>query len=1522
MYNDFYQTKPSWSPGMEMTFESIRPTILYRGKKYIPLPRGEKPGFGNALIMLTPSQEDTVREIQRDYIRWFLAQYKWYTTDSYFKEKIGKTHIYVNMTQVLRRDWNATKFPHPLRYAAKAMRANITKQKLNLIVDMGEWTKFYFDYSFKVSIPVIIKNYIQFLASKINVSDYQDYKKILYIPLNQWFRDRRENLGFSRKQLNNPLAILLFAAYKFPETLALLPADMQVILGDSTTDEFMMLSISDFTKRNFPKIKNKLKVLSSFKWDDESEQNLERNFTEEESDPESDLNNAPDPLKYPDQKKIIPEASPLDSDEEKARIKLKEENRARLINDMKRNLMGPSNPTEPEKKHEISQPMPSQSPTITDDKIGGLTKKVGKKVAPTATNAVDDLTKSPDVYDEEDLDLTEDDTIPISMEDPDLDEAVQDGVDDALAEMQENDPNVLLNEDGTLTSAAVADKVKRRLKASYMPKHSEEQIKHMKELRSRQDKILNTIPKAKMVQSKIIEESNYENAVKTSNKAITRSKYANFDKNYNEKKLQQDIDGAVGALADAEIPVFVTNKVEKDTSSQLALKKTVTYELEDEWGGKHKITLDLPVIVDNNYIWFNGSKQLLGHQQIMMPIVKSGPADVQIVTWYNKLILHRRGINDTRTEAIKNFMMSNNANFKIDPGNAMAKNQTDNYHSTLDIDMYAKQMMKFHIGHSIFILDRKALIDRLSSLGIKFENTKDQIPVGYNSDTKAVYYVTSQTSLTDLIMSRLNEHDKAKITSKTKSRARKQLMTEISIMERKIPLVLLLCFYEGFEEVMKKAEIPYHIVDKDDTLVDFDRAKYDVITCMDKYIVWERDPIWNTMLMNGFSAGYLEGYTWEEIQDPDTFGNILTNFTATPNTLFAFRQYYDFMIDPATKEILEDYELPTDLVSLCILGNKMLADNAYTPINNANAFRIRSNEIIAEAVYKVITDAYGKFRSTQSKMGRNRKPDRINVKKTAVMDEIIRKSSLTSEASILNPILEIEKARTVTPRGPRGVGKPRAMTQEKRAYDPTMLGILAMTSSNDAKVGVNRQLTLEPNITSTRGYVQITKPEDLDELSAAQLMSPAEMLSPPGALHDDGPRTAMAFKQTQYMLPVEGSCPVFFGNKVEEVMPYHISREFVVTAKQDGQVVEIKDGIVVVQYRDGTYDSIDTNPRMKKNSSSGFYIRTKLESNLTEVGQKFKKNEVLAQDQSAFTKNSNDLSASMNIGVPIKVAIVPNYDIYEDAGPITKKLSEKFTTHMSMKTEAGIPAQSYVERMVNIGDHVEVDDPLIIYDPAHEDAETNAFLNEIRDKLGEDLEELVDLQSMPQVRTEYAGTVVDIEVYASVPPEELSPSLREIVKKYTKHSANVVKLLNKYQNPGDMNYYKCGQIISNAPEVVQPDYQNRVKGVQIGADGKGVAIIFYIEFKDIAKTGDKGSAFTALKFTTSHVIPEGKEPYSEYRPDEEISTFIAPSAIIARKTPSILVTMFANKCIIEMKRHALDIFFNDADPNKNKPNQP
>ena len=66
--------------------------------------------------------------------------------------------------------------------------------------------------------------------------------------------------------------------------------------------------------------------------------------------------------------------------------------------------------------------------------------------------------------------------------------------------------------------------------------------------------------------------------------------------------------------------------------------------------------------------------------------------------------------------------------------------------------------------------------------------------------------------------------------------------------------------------------------------------------------------------------------------------------------------------------------------------------------------------------------------------------------------------------------------------------------------------------------------------------------------------------------------------------------------------------------------------------------------------------------------------------------------------------------------------------------------------------------------------------------------------------------------------------------------------------------------------------------------------------------------FSALKSIVGEVIPEGYEPYSEFRPDEEVSTFIGPSAILQRMVPSVILTMFGNKVLVELKRKIKEIY--------------
>ena len=72
--------------------------------------------------------------------------------------------------------------------------------------------------------------------------------------------------------------------------------------------------------------------------------------------------------------------------------------------------------------------------------------------------------------------------------------------------------------------------------------------------------------------------------------------------------------------------------------------------------------------------------------------------------------------------------------------------------------------------------------------------------------------------------------------------------------------------------------------------------------------------------------------------------------------------------------------------------------------------------------------------------------------------------------------------------------------------------------------------------------------------------------------------------------------------------------------------------------------------------------------------------------------------------------------------------------------------------------------------------------------------------------------------------------------------------------------------------------------------------------------GDKCVVYAASKQVISEVIPDGQEPYAESTPDEEISMFVAPGAILKRMIPSVVLTAAANKVLINLKRQIGKIY--------------
>ena len=1391
-------------------YSNLKPMLVYNQNGFV-LPRGDKPGFEQAVFLLSPNKDQGYSLLNDGFLDFKRGLYKKYMIDFVYKEKIGYKRYVKNNTGMFRKEFNEMKFPATLTMITNANKVSYLKKGVNVLINLGEWNDIYFKFQVKKSFQRICEEYLHFINDKISDDNLKSYNKILYIDIDQWITGNKK-LGLDRKNLTNPISILLVSIYKFPEIISIL-GDIDIVFVNSKLNRIMKVNTSDLTKQNYIRFKQRLMSM------------INKSDIDEDTINETVIDN--------------PEKS-----ENTSINKDREALRKDILNNLTKNLMGP----------------------------------------------VDDITDEIDNNDDSEIQTDDDDINEIKT-------IANNYMDEHPELLDGTNPDVALKE--------VTDAVKKtHYVRSFIPQYTDEQLKRIHELADIQSSVIGDMTQSLSdMKSKTIDESDFSNVVSTNNADIIKAKFVNFDKSYNKKKLHKDIDNCVAMLSNASNKVFITSKTEEDTSTALDLKKTLTYTLQDENGKKMKISFDVPIIFDDHYMMIKGNKKVIEHMLILNPLVKTDDDTVQIVSNYQKMFIMRTGSVDLKTNALLKFLLANKEEFDVVTGNGLITNK--NMKTTIEYNTLAKKIIRFKCNQYLFILESQSIFDILNKSKIKYDqiDLSSNVIIGIDTVKNKPLVISINDSFVDFVLEHMDqEYVNAIKRIGAKSNGRRLLAySRTKPMNKEIPLVVLLCLYEGFDKVMKKAGIEYEIIDKDSPeLKEIDLFEWGLIRMEDGYIKWKRYPTENSLLMNGFNGDILSIYSTQVLESKDTYVNILTRYYNYPNQSYNLDQYYDFMIDPITKEILMDKNLPTDLVSLCLLANKMLKTEEYTPEGDLRNMRLRSNEVIAYHTYKVITDAYNAYRKSQHK----RSPDPITVNKNAVIKRLSAADrSVMTDASVLNPVLEAASLHKVTYKGEAGTNEEHAFKLNVRAYNDTMLGVLGITTSNDAQVGINRQLTLEPNITSTRGYIDVAGRDNIEDLNSANLLTPTELLTPLGVQHDDPARTAMAFKQGSQMMLIEDSDSVLIGNGAEKILPYHLSSEFSVVAEDDGVVIDKTGDMVVIKYKNGRYRTIDTSLKIKKNSSAGFYIPNKLTCN-KEIGDKVVKNEVVAWNNEAYGKNGNDPDVSMKLGPLVKIAIIPEWDIYEDSAPITASASKRLSTNMVMPVTVSLSKDAYVERMVKVGDHVEAGDNVIVFDNYPEDETMKEFFKNI----SADLKESIIESNNSTKKTHYSGTVIGIDVLTTVELDQLSESLRNIVSKHWKEIKKKDKILEKYRNSDDYNFYKSGNVVTDVAKPVEPDMQGKVRGTKVG---EGVLITFYIAFKDIMARGDKLTAEFALKSITSHVIDEGLEPYSEFRPDENIDMITAPLSISARKTPSIFLAMFANKLLIEAKRHLKDYWENN-----------
>lgn len=973
--------------------------------------------------------------------------------------------------------------------------------------------------------------------------------------------------------------------------------------------------------------------------------------------------------------------------------------------------------------------------------------------------------------------------------------------------------------------------------------------------------------------------------------------FMNFDKDYDP---DSDIVKMLDSMQHWTFPIAVKNIDVKDNSTSEDILDLWTIECIDYKGTKFTLKVDIPKFINgSNFLKLRGNEKTLMIQSTLLPIIKTGLEECQIIGsgGYNKMFVRRYGSRKGQSIPSANKLLR-----------TLPKYASTHDDIRITIGDNTKVCKKYELPMDYTDLAQVFNTIEMDNLKIYFnqdelrseyevDDTKG-IPIGVatvvDGNTKRaaqtiLYYTAdSASTLTSYIARCLieNSPEYEKYYSKFMLSNSRYTYSKASILNSKIPIVLVCAYLEGLITTMKKAGINYSFSQELDKNIKYSEF-YDYIKFSDGYLIYEVNYC-SSMLMNGLKENDTESYSIKDINNKKMYMEFLETFTSMINA-DGLENSYDCMIDPITKEILAKFKLPTDYVSVLIYASNLLADNKYIKHIDQIGRRWRRKELIAGYFYKALSTAYQEYANS---CRHSRKNSKMSMKQSAVIDLFVSKDPATSDLSVNNALNDVECTNSVTNKGLVGMNVTRGYTINTRGYDESMLNLLGMDTGFSGNVGINRQATLNANIEGGRGFVK-TIDGDTSKLSAANSFTITEAVTPLGSTHDDPPRTLMTYVQTsKHMIRCDNNDPTLLTTGADEAMPYLTSDIFAYKAKKEGKVVELvqegfgKQNYMVIEYKDGSHEYVNLSEEVKKNSDGGYYVPMKLDTDL-KVGDKFNAGNILAYDKLSFSKSlgeSGNLAA--NIGTLAKVAIINTDEAFEDSAAVTEDFANKMGTYViqeiSTKLDKGVNIFVYK----NIGDSVMEGDVLFDYQQDFDDDVVNTLLK----NLTMDTDQISELGRTP-VKSKYTGIVSDIVIYRTCADDAMSSSLRDFVSKYENKIKNIKDIYSKY-GIDDSVLPKIGKV----PEI------GRTKNLD-----NAVLILYYIKYNDNVSIGDKIVFYSANKGTIKYIIPKEDEPYTAFRPNEKIDSFMSLSSISGRMTCSIPIFAATSKLMVELDRSIKEI---------------
>ena len=995
-----------------------------------------------------------------------------------------------------------------------------------------------------------------------------------------------------------------------------------------------------------------------------------------------------------------------------------------------------------------------------------------------------------------------------------------------------------------------------------------------------------------------------------------------FSKSYIKKTMAQDIVANIKAFSDENKSnqLAITKFEKEDLSDQFNKLERYKFELKDKYGKTHHINFKLPKIDDDGFMFLGGNTKMIKKQWLLKPVTKTSPDEVYVQSNYNKVRIYRVGKNINKNTVVIAKIANKISKTQTDWLNEIEIYRGNNtrlnveYQTTIEYDELAAIYNKFIINPKsrtnkiTYYFSQKEIAEKIKKDNLKFDFNSVRIPVGIKSDGTVISVdpILSTESVGKMILADMKESsnrlaDEIDAATKTVKSNAKKIYSKIELQSKEIPLIIFLSGTFGFKKVLELENVKCVFVKKGEKISSETISpelleiinKPDVNThkFLDGTLYYDTYPIDQSMLLNGLCELPLETLEYADLDNLNTFIEYTYDKFKTRNLIKGWIAFKDLFIDPKTLEIIKELHLPTDLCELILYANSLLQNNTYQSSGEVSSWRIRDYEVLPDLLYNSISENYRKY------MMKGKSREGFSIPEDDILNKL-NKSFILVNYDTTSPGSEIREKSAVTFKGPNGINMDRAFTLDKRGQTVSNIGTVAISGPDNSNIGITRQLTANPRIINTYGFVEPTTAEEAKKLSSTSLYAMEECI--PYGQCNDPKRIGFLSSQTKHLVPGLAFDVPMVGTGMERAMIYKTSSTFGYKAKMNGKIIKIDDAAkyILIKYNDGTTERVDYGAKYIKNSD--FYLANNIEIDVKE-GQSVKEGQVITHNKDYFKKHMGRLVYTQ--GAMARVAVHDGEVTEEDSSGMSWRVAKKLGTTVIKKKQLVLNPTANIVSCVKIGDHVTYGDPLISYEDAKDTDSDMALL----DQLGDVDESILETIARHSASANYTGVIHDIKLYWTIDPDLMGESAKKFVKNYIKKIGEEVKAEEALT--GAISKRRSEMQITKPLNTMK----NRINGALVNPKTGSIVIEFFIEHVEDRHPGDKVALLPALKSVNHKVFKKEECPYRINAKSKfnTIDYYQSSIGILARMTVSQDLTGFLSKALFERGKEIAEEFLQE-----------